>query len=192
MSDTEHVSPADMTLDRVLGRTEGADHPAAPSDSILLEMGELPTPGPPNIGLPVDRVPGDYVDRGDPEADAAEGTNAITGPLGISPVPSIANIPYGGKILDAGTLQGVLNQVYPLGSKLNANVQPMIMVIMVWTLTGANWQIIAESSGDSPLSAGASLSTALGSPYMVLPVAHVTLLCAVASPLSYVVIGYPL
>lgn len=163
------------------------------------------TPPPPNIGLPVDTVPGnwgddDYPDRPQDVPAAAQPTP----PLRASPVPLIGAIPYGGIVQSAGAFQVggpaaalVVPRAVLLGSP--GEPRPQVTGILLWSaeVTAGLFEMVADAQKDQVAAGfvlpigGAVLPPPLWLPVRRLLIRGTAALAAATGTFYAALIGFP-
>lgn len=162
------------------------------------------TPAPPNIGLPVDPVPGEWGDQY-PAADESNypAPPPSTHPLRGDPVPLIGVVPYGGVVQSAGahTVGGPTSVGAPLWVMLGSagEPRPQAMGVLLWSTeaVAALFELVGDDQQDQvapgmtlPLG-GAALPPPLWLPVRRLVVRGTAALGAGLATFYAAVIGYP-
>lgn len=164
------------------------DHlPAVPSDT------EPATPAPAPIGLPVERIPGGY-DIGDAYAqDSGPAEDVDTSRLGVSPLPLIGAISFGGIASSSEVIPIAAGATVTLGER--GRPQPRTTAIGLYLPDGTFGQTV-QLMGDGmehSNAQGAYLPVGLGQPGVCwLPLRRATIRNASASAvqLGVIVLSY--
>lgn len=150
------------------------------------------TPTPPLVGLPVERVPGQWVDLDD--GDAQDGYSAPSGPqLVASPVPLIAAVQFGGTVTNAFTETLGIGASLTIGERGNPRPRTTALGLFVPTGTfGAVLALLADGQADAPAN-GAALPVGAGQlAPLWLPLRRAVIRNISAAPLTVAIywIGY--